>query len=183
MADSPFSTSSSGQLRTRDCVIWVKAETLTVAVDGNLTLNGWKGGQGVTFAPVTQDEVLITQSDGLGGGFLLWGSDESSDQFTAMTENQPYYGFAVIGMGAWLIATPTFEQYTYASRQHSPLVPITYNPSDPLFFSLRGYWTNEDEWTLSGDPRAPNDNVVGFVSQVPALNGDGIYYITVQVDI
>ena len=173
--------------RTRDCVIWVKAETLTVTVDPALILNGWKGGTGVTFAPVTQDEILVTQSDGLGGGFLLWGSDESSDQFTGMTQNQPYYGFGVIGMGAWLMATPTFEQYTWLSRQGpGPLVPITYNGSDPLFFSLRGYWTNEDEWTLSGDPRAPNDNVMGFVAEQLELGDEGggnIPYLTVQVDI
>ncbi len=168
--------------RTRDCVVWVKAETMTVSVDSGLILNGWKGGSGVTFAPITTDQVLVTQSDGLGGGFMLWGSDESSDQFTAMTANQPYYGFAVIGMGAWLIATPTFEQYTYASR-HSPgpLVPIVYNASDPLFFSLRGYWTNEDEWTASLDPRRPNDNVVGFVAEPPSAVDNN--YMTIQVDI
>jgi hypothetical protein len=170
--------------RTRDCVIWVKAETLTVSVDDSMVLNGWRGGQGVTFASVTQDEVLVTLSDGLGGGFLLWGSDESSDQFTAMTENQPYYGFAVLGMGAWLIATSTFETYTYASRTGGgPLVPIVYNGNDPLFFSLRGYWTSENEWALSGDPRGTNDNVVGFVSQTPRPNSNGTLYLTVQVDI
>lgn len=167
--------------RTRDCVVWVKGETLTVSVDDALVLNGWRGGTGVTFAPVVQDEVLISQSDGLGGGFMLWGSDESSDQFTALTENQPYYGFAVIGMGAWLIATISFEQYTYASRQAGPLVPIVYNGSDPLFFSLRGLWTNEDEWQLSLDPRRPNDNVVGFVAQPPSPSRNG--YMSIQVDI
>jgi len=168
--------------RTRDVVIWVKGETLTVSVDSGLILNGWKGGSGITFAPTSQDKILVTQSDGLSGGFMLWGSDESSDQFTAMTENQPYYGFAVIGMGAWLIATPTFEQYTYLSRQGpGPLIPIVYNANDQLFFSLRGYWTNEDEWALSGDPRAPNDNVSGFVAEPPS--GVDSNYMTIQVDI
>jgi hypothetical protein len=168
--------------RTRDCVVWVKAETVTVTVDAALIHNGWKGGSGVTFAPITQDQILVTQSDGLGGGFLLWGSDESSDQFTGMTANQPYYGFAVLGMGAWLIGTTSFEKYTYASRHGvGPLIPITYNASDRLFFSLRGFWTKEDEWTLSGDPRAPNDNVVGFVSEIPSTVDSN--YMTIQVDI
>lgn len=168
--------------RTRDCVIWVKGETLTVSVDQGLILNGWKGGSGVTFAPITTDQILVTRSDGLGGGFMLWGSDESSDQFTAMTKNQLYYGFGVIGMGAWLIGTPTFEQFTYASRHGpGPLIPITYNADDQLFFSLRGLWTNENEWTLSGDPRAPNDNVVGFVAEPPS--GVDNNYMTIQVDI
>ena len=170
--------------RTRDVAVFVKAETLTVSVDPGMVLNGWLGGQGVTFASSTEDEILVTLSDGLGGGVLLWGSDESSDQFTAMTENQPYYGFAVLGMGAWLVATSTFEQYTYLSRTGpGPLVPIVYSGSDPLFFSLRGYWTSENEWHLSGDPRGPNDNVVGFVAQTPRPNANGVLYLTVQVDI
>jgi len=175
--------------RSRDCVIWVKSETITVSVDQALITNGWKGGSGVTFAPITQDQILVTQSDGLGGGFLLWGSDESSDQFTGMTQNQPYYGFAVIGMGAWLMATTSFEQYTYLSRMSGgALVPITYNASDPLFFSLRGFWTNENEWALETppDPRAPNDNVVGFVAEQIELGDEGfgeVPYLTVQVDI
>lgn len=173
--------------RSRDCVVWVKAETLTVTIDPGLILNGWRGGSGVTFTKITEDEILVTQSDGLGGGFLLWGSDESGDQFTGMTQNQPYYGFAVLGMGAWLMATTSFEQYTYASRHSAgPLVPITYNGSDRLFFSLRGYWTNEDEWTLSLDPRAPNDNVVGFIAQTPVLGDEGqgnTPYLTIQVSI
>jgi dipeptidyl aminopeptidase/acylaminoacyl peptidase len=170
--------------RTRDSVIFVKAETLTVSVDDSMVLNGWRGGQGVTFTPVTEDEVLVTLSDGLGGGFLLWGSDESSDQFTAVTENQPYYGFAVIGMGAWLIATSSFEQYTYASRNGpGPLVPIVYNGNDPLFFSLLGNFTSEDEWSLSLDSRAPNDNVVGFVVQAPRASPNGTLYLSIQVDI
>lgn len=167
--------------RTRDCVVWVKGETLTVSVDHELILNGWKGGSGVTFAPITQDQILVTRTNGLGGGFVLWGSDESSDQFTGMTANQPYYGFAVLGMGAWLIGTPTFEKYTYASRQAGPLVPIAYSADDQLFFSLRGFWTKEDEWTLSGDPRAPNDNVMGFVAERPSNVTNG--YMTIQVDI
>lgn len=175
---------SSELFRTRDCVVWVKAETVTVSIDAGLVQNGWQGGSGVTFAPITQDQILVTQSNGLGGGFMLWGSNESSDLFTGMTENQPYYGFAVIGMGAWLIATTSFERFTYASRHGpGPLVPIAYTASDRLFFSERGFWTKEDEWTITGDPRAPNDNVVGFVAQVPAQNGDGIFYMTIQVDI
>ena len=60
--------------------------------------------------------------------------------------------------------------YTYASRMGpGPLVPIVYNESDRLLFSLRGLWTKEDEWSLSGDPRAPNRFYVGYVIESPAV--------------
>jgi hypothetical protein len=167
--------------RTRDCYTLVKGETITVTVDSNLATFGWQGGIGVQWAPSTKDELIVTLSTGYVAGFLLWGSNESSDQFTAMTANQPYYRFAVVGMGSWLILTQQFEVYTYASRQSGPLVPITYNPSDKLRFSLRGLWTKEDEWTLSGDPRAPNLLYTGFVSQVPSTSTGG--YMTIQVSI
>ena len=180
----PASPLSTELFRTRDCVVFVKSETLPVSVDTGMITSGWTGGVGVTFAPITQDEILVTRSNGLGGGFMLWGSDESSDQYTSMTESQPYYGYATMGMGAWLIATVSFERYTYASRSGmGPLVPLLYSSSDRLLFSLRGYWTNEDEWSLSGDPRAPNDNVVGFVAQPPVVSPTGIFYLTVQTDL
>ena len=129
----------------------------------------------------SKDEFLVTYSNGLYAGFLLWGSDESSDQFTAMTRNQPAYQFTTIGAGGWVIMTTSFEQYTYASRQSGPLVPIVYTASDRLVFSNRGFWTNQDEMTLSGDPRAPNNYYIGFVIQppTPALSG----YMTIQVSI
>jgi hypothetical protein len=78
--------------------------------------------------------------------------------------------------------TTSFEQYTYASRiGGGPLVPITYNASDRLLFSLRGYFTSEDEWTLSGDPRAPNSYFIAFVIQAPSTVTSG--YMTIQVSI
>jgi len=167
--------------RTRDCYPLVKGDTLTVTVDSALVTNGWKGGIGVQWTTSVKDELMVTLSTGYVAGFLLWGSSESSDQFTAMTANQPYYRFGVLCFGSWLVVTLQYEQYTYASRQSGPLVPITYNPSDKLRFSLRGLWTKEDEFTLSGDPRAPNLLYTGFVSQVPSTSTGG--YMTIQTSI
>ncbi len=166
------------QFRTRNCVILYKGDTFTVSINATLATLGWLGGQGVTWAAATKDDFLVAPTDGGPGGFLLWGSDEPSDQYTAQTQNQPLYRFAVMGVGGWIFMTSTYERYTYASRQAGPLVPITYTENDRLMFSLRGYWTNEDEWTLSGDPRAPNENVVGFVVQKPTAVTD--QYLTVQ---
>lgn len=167
--------------RSRDCLILVKGDTYPVTISEAMAVGGWQGGQGVQWAPPLKDEFLVTYSDGYYAGFMLWGSDESADQFTAMSRNQPFYRFATCGAGGWQISTRSFERYTWASRQLGPLVPITYNPSDRLVFSLRGYWTNQDEWSLSGDPRAPNTYYIGFVSQVPSAAND--WYLGIQVSI
>lgn len=169
-------------LRTRDMVIFAKGDTFTLSVDDKSAIAGWKGGQGFQYTPAVGDNMLVTLSDGYYAGVALWGSDESSDEFTALTRNQPTYKFAVLGAGGWIIATTSYEKYTYLSRTGGgPLVPITYNPSDRLVFSLRGFWTKEDEWTLSGDPRAPNNYFIGFVVQKPtAARND---YMTIQVSI
>jgi hypothetical protein len=98
-----------------------------------------------------------------------------------MTNQFPHYHDGVQGAGGWHIQTIAFEKYTWASRQAGPLVPITYNASDKLLFSLRGYWTKEDEWTLSGDPRAPNNYYIAFVTQAPSAVTQ--FYMGVQVSI
>lgn len=167
--------------RSRDCIILVKGDAYPVTVDAAMASGGWQGGQGVQWVASPKDEFLVTYSDGFYAGFMLWGSDEAADQFTAMTRNQPFYRFATVGAGGWHISTRSYEKYTYASRQAGPLVPIVYTASDRLVFSLRGYWTTEDEWTLSGDPRAPNTYFIGFVSQPPsAVTAD---YMSIQVSI
>lgn len=169
------------QFRTRDCVILYKGDAYPVTVSAAMALSGWSGGQGVQWVASSKDEFLVTYSDGFYAGFMLWGSDESSDQYTAATKNQPAYQFATAGAGGWIIMTSSYEKYTYASRQSGPLVPITYNASDRLVFSLRGFWTKEDEWTLSGDPRAPNTYYIGFVIQAPTAVTN--QYLTIQVSI
>lgn len=167
----------------RDLIIHTKGDTLPVSVHPDMIRNGWKGGQGVVWAPSVKDEFLVTYSDGVCAGFLLWGSNESSDQYTAMTNQQPHYGFAVLGFGGWIIQTTTLERFTLSSRisnasnPSNPLIPIVYSPNDPLSFSLRGSFTNEDEWTIVGDPRAPNGNYIGVVSVPPETLTS---YITIQ---
>jgi len=167
--------------RTRDCVVFFKGDSYAVEISDDLTQNGWVGGQGMKWIDSSLDEFKVTFSDGLYGGFFLWGSNESSDQYVAFFENQLIYGFGVLCLGGWLISTTTYEKYTYASRQSGPLVPIIYTEGTRLRFSLRGYWTTEDEWTESGDPRAPNNYFVGSVVQAPkALNN---FYLGIQTAI
>jgi hypothetical protein len=165
--------------RSRDVIVFRKGDTFPVRVSSTMVSGGWSGGQGVQWTNASQDEFVVSYSTGLNHGFLLWGSDEDSDRYTATTLNQPVYQFAVMGYGGWILSTRTFEKYTLASRITPPLVPITYQPEDEVYFSLRGMFTKEDEWTISGDPRAPNTNVVGVVIQSPDLVTNN--YLTLQV--
>jgi len=168
--------------RTRDVVVFKKGITFTVPVTARAAMLGWQGGQGFQWVPPVGDQMLADLSDGFYGGMALWGSDEISDKYTSMTQNQPTYKYVTLGVGGWLIATTTFEKYTYLSRiGGGPLVPIDYHASDRLVFSLDGKLTKEDEFTLSGDPRAPNSYFIGFVSQRPIPERSG--YITVQISI
>lgn len=153
-------------IRGRDCIIFCKGPAHNIAVDQNLIAGGWPGGQGVQWTNVADDEPTVTYSAGLFGGFLIWGSNESADQFTAMTGNQLTYGHAVMMAGRAVISTSSYERYTYASRLAGPLVHLVYTAHQPLYFSLRGLWTNEDEMTLSGAPLAPAVHT-GFVCQLP----------------
>ncbi len=167
--------------RDRDVIIFDKGKTFTPNLCQTMVAAGWKGGQGVQYTTPQNDEMYVTFSTGIACGFLLWGSNEPADQYTAMTENQVVYAFATMGTGSWLISTATYEQYTYASRiGPGPLVRLVYHASDRLFFSLRGLWTKEDELTLSGDPRAPGF-VAGFVSQIALPTWDD--YLTIQTSL
>jgi len=155
-------------VRSRDCVVFFYGDRQTVAVSAAMVTGGWAGGQGVQWANAVTDERLVTYSKGLYGGFLVWGSDESADQFTAMTRQQLVYRYATMFSGGCLMSTTSYEKYTYASRIAGPLVPLVYLPNDVLYLSLRGLWTKEDELTLSGDPLAPAF-FTGFVAQVPKV--------------
>lgn len=169
-------------VRSRDLIILYKSDTYPVTISEDMVIRGWQGGQGVQWKEPGKDDMVVTFSDGFYAGFMLWGSDESSDRYTAMTGNQPAYRFGTIGAGGWLISTTAYEKYTWASRQGpGPLVPLVYTAGDRLVFSLRGFWTKEDEWTLSGDPRAPNAYFIGNVACKPSALRDN--HMTIQVGI
>lgn len=166
--------------RNRDVHVLFKGDAYPVAVSDSLIASGWAGGQGVRWIDSTRDEFLVDRSDGLYGGFLLWGSNEDADQYIGMVGSQQKYRVGTFCGGGWLIATRTFEKYTWTSRQGGPLVPITYQVGERLLFSNRGLFTNEDEWTLSGDPRGSNGFYIGCVVQTAGVVPD---YITIQTSI
>ncbi len=168
-------------VRNRDCIALYKGDTFPVITSDTLVNQGWQGGQGVMWTPGPGPDPMVGIADGYYAGFVLFGSNEVADQYTAYTGQYTAYRYLVVCAGGWIITTRTFETYTYASRQVGPLVPLTYSYNDKLYFSLRGYWTKEDEWTLSGDPRAPNTFNVGAVIKAPSPETNG--YLTVEVSI
>jgi hypothetical protein len=167
--------------RTRDVIVLVVDLTFPVMVTDAMASAGWVGGQAVRWVDSPDDTFLVTFSDGTYGGFLLWGSNEVADQYSAYTGNQPKYKFATCCTGTWLISTVAYEKYTLQSRLVPPLVPNVYVVGQRLRFSNRGLWTPQDEWTISGDPRAPNNFLVGSIVQAPGPENN--YYLMVQTSI
>src|ERR1700676_4574492 len=119
-------------IRSRDCVVFVKGGTFEVSVDPAMIASGWPGGQGVSWVNSTTANFTVSYSGGRFGGFLLWGSNESADRYTAMTGQQITYGYAVMVAGRGVISTSSYEQYTYASRHVGPLVPLVYTANQLL---------------------------------------------------
>lgn len=157
----------------------MKGDSTTVTVSSAMVSGGWAGGQGVQWVGVVGDDRVVTYSQGLFGGFLVWGSDEPGDGYTAMTKQQIVYRYATMFFGNCLISTSSYEQFTYASRiGGGPLVPLVYLPNDVLRLSLRGLWTKEDELTITASPLAPSP-LVGYVAQIPkSLNK---FFLGIQV--
>jgi hypothetical protein len=165
-------------IRGRDCIVLFKSDSYAVAVDSAMVAGGWPGGQGVQWVESpTSDIRMVTYSRGLYGGVLIWGSDERADDYTALMHNQLQYRFATFIGGGNLIATTSYERYTYASRiGGGPFVPIVYKPSQFLYLSLRGLWTNEDEPTQAGVGYSAF--FTGMVAQLPkSINN---YYLGIQ---
>jgi hypothetical protein len=147
-------------------VVFTKDDTFPVRVSDEMLQGGWPGGQAVRYLAVDTDDFTVTYANGIGSGFLIWGSDESADQYTSTTRTGLTYGDGILWAGSLLLSTSSYEQYTYNSRLGGPLVPLVYDVNEPLYFSLRGLWTKEDELTLSGSGLAPAPSV-GRVMQVP----------------
>lgn len=155
--------------RNRDCIILVKDATFPVAISSSLLEAGWTGGTGVQWTGVNTGTRHFEVSLGYGNasGFLLSGSAESGDQFTSMTGTVVNYRVSAMGAGGTVLSTLSFESFTLASRLALGAVPLSYTENTPLFMSVRGRWTTEDELSILGDPLAPAPQL-GWVTQVPS---------------
>lgn len=166
--------------RSHDCIVFFMGDNYTVTVSQAMVDGGWPGGQGIQWvdAPAGVDNRVVTYAKGLYGGVLLQGSNELGSGYTSVTGQQQTYRYATMLCGGSLLSTSTYERYTYASRiSGGPFVPLVYAIGDWLYFSLRGYFTTEDELSLSVDPMAPCF-FVGMCAQVPKESNN--FYLGVQ---
>ncbi len=157
-------------VRGRDCILFGKGDSIVVTVGPEMIAKGWAGGTGVMWVDSLRQEPVVTYSNGLYGGFMLYGSDESADQYKSDTRRQLVHPQSGVMMaGTAILSTSSYERYTYVSRASgASLVPLVYAPRDPLYFSRRGLWTVEDEASLGAAlPFAPA-SIVGFVTGVPS---------------
>lgn len=150
--------------RERDLIILSKGDSQPVVVSSAMVAGGWLAGQGVEWAESGSNIRMVTYSSGFYGGYLWMGSIE--DEFASTSKSQSTYRWATMFSGGSLISTSVFEKYTYASRVAGPLVALTYAINAPLYFSLRGRWTVENELAATGDPRGPAPSC-GVVAQIP----------------
>lgn len=166
-------------VRSRDLVLFYRGDNYTVTPGPGMIETGWKGGQGVMWSSGVNDERTVEISDGRYGAFMPFGSDEEADMHTGLSGTQRSARWVTILLGGNLISTSTYERYTWDSRNGvGPAdVPIVYTPNQVLYLSKRGFWTNEDEATLSGDPWAPNF-FTGFVAQIPKASNN--WFLGVQ---
>lgn len=162
---------------TRDVVTFVKGTTIPVNLSPSLL--SWSGGQGVVWVPSILTNPTVGVGDCRSMGFLIVGSEEANDLYTAQQLRQPTYRSGVLAIGGWIAAFRTFERYTYASRLGGPLAENVFTPNQVLYWSLRGLLTVEDELTLSGAPSAPNQNIVGVVLESPKASNS--FYLTADI--
>jgi len=169
-------------VRARDCVLFSMGDSYPVTVDAAMVQGGWPGGIGVQWVDSTLPDPVVSYSQGLYGGFLLWGSDESADQFVSSTRSQLVHPqSATMIAGNAILSTSSYERYTYASRLAGPLVPLVYAPKDPLYFSRRGLWTIEDEASIvPALPFAPAF-FTGFCIQTPSPVNQ--FYLGIQASL
>ena len=167
-------------VRGRDCILFSKGDSFVVRVSEEMIAGGWSGGTGATWVDSPHSEPVVSYSSGLFGGFMLYGSDESADQFKSDTRRQLVHPqSAVMVAGSAVLSTSSYEHYSYASRlSGGALVPLVYRSGEPLFFSRRGMWTLEDEASLGAPlPFAPAQSA-GVVVNPPAVSNQR--FLTIQ---
>lgn len=170
-------------VRGRDCFLFGKGDSHVVTVSPEMIASGWAGGTGVMWADSPHQEPVVSYSNGLYGGFMLYGSGESADQFKSDTRRQLVHPQSAVMMaGNAIISTSSYERYTYASRlAGGTLDPLVYAPGAPLYFSRRGLWTIEDEASQGTPlPFAPAF-FTGFVTGIPSPVNQ--YFLGVQASL
>lgn len=134
------------EILNRDLVFYHKGDTITPAVSADLAARGWAGGEFARWVDAGNGELTVDIADGRYCGFFGFGSDESGDQYTAITGQNTHYRYATVFFGGNVIYTRTYETIGYLGRNGlGPATPLVYEPNQHLYISENGRITNEDE--------------------------------------
>ena len=173
-------------------MILKKGTTFTVKLSSALAKRGWAGGTFVRqIIDLTSLDTCVDIADGRYCGFFVFGSNESGDQYTSMTQNNVTYGYAVMFWSGNIVYTKTYETMGYMGRNSlGPPTTLVYLPGQPLYVSQNGLITNENESDTglfpahdfpNGDPMTPlSFNSFGSCLVAPsALNNS---YLMIQTN-
>lgn len=133
---------------SRDMVLMVKGDSMTVVLDPSLVASGWTGGTFAKYTTTLTGFPTIAKSDGRYCGFFLFGSDEEADQLTGMELQNVVYSYAVLQFGGNVAYLRHYEKFGYAARHGGPQVALVYTPNQLLYVSENGLVTNENESDL-----------------------------------
>ena len=104
------------------------------------------GGTFVRWIDDGSGDLTVTKANGVYCGFIAFGSSESGDQLTALTNQNTHYRYAILNFGGNVIYTRTYERFTYQSRHGlTPPTPLVYTANQALYVSENGKMTTEDE--------------------------------------
>jgi hypothetical protein len=169
----------------RDLVLLHKGASMPVKISTSLIQTGWAGGEFARWVDDGSGRLCVDRADGRFCGFFAFGSSESGDQYTALTNQNTRYGFAVLFFDNTILATRTFERYGYMARHAlGPMTPLTYAAQKPLYVSENGKFTLEDESSADypahtfpdGSPIVVPFNSVGIVILPPTSATKGYLY-------
>lgn len=133
---------------SRDLVLLVKGDSMTVAVDPGLAASGWPGGMFAKYTVSPTGFPTVMKADGRYCGFFIFGSDEDADQLTGMELQNVVYSYVVLQFGGNVAYVRVFETLGYAARHGGPQTALVYTPNQLLYISENGLVTNENESDL-----------------------------------
>lgn len=138
---------------TRDLVLLHKGDSITVKIDAALAASGWEGGQFARWTDDGSGELCVTIANGEYCGFMPFGSAETGDRYTSLTDSDVTYDKLVLYFGGNIFYTRVYETETYISRNGlGPTAYLTYEPNQKLYVSENGKITNQDESDLAVNP-------------------------------
>jgi hypothetical protein len=137
---------------TRDCSIFHKGDSMPMRINAAMAARGWRGGTFVRWIDDGTGDPCVTIADGRYCGFTPWGSNETADQYTSMTQTFPRNLFITLLFGGNYLATSTFETQTYAARHGGPPAALVYTAQQFLYVSENGLITNQDESDIAVNP-------------------------------